>query len=70
MLWSAAELVSLLSAFMTLTPGTICLCGSGGTNDGTPVPFLAPGDVVRTEIEGIGTMINHCATETAATSTT
>jgi 2,4-didehydro-3-deoxy-L-rhamnonate hydrolase len=30
MLWSAAELVALLSAFMTLTPGLLCLSGRWG----------------------------------------
>ena len=63
MCWSAAELVSLLSAFMTLAPGMLCLCGCGGAVDEAPIPFLAPGDEVRTEIEGIGTMINVCVAE-------
>lgn len=63
MLWSAAELVALLSAFMTLPPGLLCLSGAGGTIDGSPFPFLAPGDEVRTEIEGVGTMLNRCVAE-------
>jgi len=63
MLWSAAELVALLSTFMTLPPGLLCLCGCGGTIDGSPIPFLSPGDEIRTEIEGIGLMINQCVAE-------
>ncbi|MEX1008247.1 MAG: fumarylacetoacetate hydrolase family protein [Acidimicrobiia bacterium] len=63
MLASVSELVALLSSFMTLLPGMLCLCGSPGTLDGTPMPALAPGDQVRTEIEGIGTMVNRCRPE-------
>jgi len=63
MLWSAAELVALLSAFMTLPPGLLCLCGCGGTIDGSPIPFLSPGDEIKTEIDGIGTMVNRCVEE-------
>jgi len=60
LLWSPAELVALLSAFMTLPAGLVCLCGCDGTVDGSPIPFLAGGDEVRTEIEGIGNMVNTC----------
>jgi 2-keto-4-pentenoate hydratase/2-oxohepta-3-ene-1,7-dioic acid hydratase in catechol pathway len=60
MLTSAAELVALASSFMTLQAGTIISCGSGGTLDGTPIAGLDVGDVIRTEIEGIGTMQNTC----------
>jgi acylpyruvate hydrolase len=63
LLWSPAELVALLSSFMTLPAGLVCLSGCGGTIDGSPIPFLAPGDVVRTEIGGIGTMVNRCTAE-------
>ena len=63
MLWSASELISLLASFMTLTPGMLCLCGSGLSLDGGPIPFLYPGDRVRTEIEGVGTMVNTCRAE-------
>ena len=63
MLWSAVELVALISSFVTLPAGLLCLAGCGGTVDGSPIPFLAAGDEVRTEIEGIGTMVNTCVAE-------
>ena len=63
MLWNPAELVSLISRFMTMPAGLVILCGSGGTTDRSPIPFLRSGDEVRTEIEGIGTMVNRCRLE-------
>lgn len=59
---TAGELVALLSSFMTLEAGTLCLTGSSGTLDGNP-PVLQPGDELRTEITGIGTLRNPCERE-------
>jgi 2-keto-4-pentenoate hydratase/2-oxohepta-3-ene-1,7-dioic acid hydratase in catechol pathway len=66
LLWDAAELVSLVSSFMTLPAGLVCLSGCGGTIDGSPIPFLQAGDVVRTEIDGVGTMVNRCVADARA----
>lgn len=63
MLWSPPQLVALVSAFMTLPAGALLLTGCGPTVDGSPIPFLAPGDEIRTEIDGIGTMVNRCVSE-------
>jgi 2-keto-4-pentenoate hydratase/2-oxohepta-3-ene-1,7-dioic acid hydratase in catechol pathway len=54
------RLIAELSAGMTLEPGDII---SSGTPEGVgyarnPPEFLAPGDLLETEIEGIGTMRN------------
>lgn len=46
-------LIAYLSSFMTLSPGDVILTG---TPDG--VANVQPGDVVETEIDGIGTLIN------------
>jgi 2-keto-4-pentenoate hydratase/2-oxohepta-3-ene-1,7-dioic acid hydratase in catechol pathway len=66
MLWSAADLVALISSVMTLRAGSLCLSGCGPTIDQTPFPFLSAADEVRTEIEGIGTMVNRCVGESPA----
>ena len=63
MLWRPPELVALVSKFMSLAAGTLILCGSGPRCDGMAPVGLAPGDVVRTEIDGIGTMENTCQLE-------
>jgi len=56
MVFSPNLLVSYISQIMTLTPGDIILTG---TPEG--VGALEPGDVVRIEIEGIGSLSNQVA---------
>ena len=50
------EIVSHLSQFMTLNPGDIIFTGTpAGVGDGMDPPvYLAPGDVVRVGVEGLG----------------
>ena len=61
MIYPVDALIEWLSKGMTLLPGTII---ATGTPDGvgfarTPPEFLKPGDVMETEVEGIGTMRNR-----------
>jgi 2-keto-4-pentenoate hydratase/2-oxohepta-3-ene-1,7-dioic acid hydratase in catechol pathway len=63
MLWSPAELVALVSCFATLQVGTVLLCGAGNRLDGRPPPGLTAGDVIRTEIAGVGIIENRCRNE-------
>lgn len=53
MIHSVADLIEYLSGFMTLSPGDVILTG-------TPhgVVNVQPGDVVETEVEGIGNLVN------------
>ncbi|MHC9297499.1 fumarylacetoacetate hydrolase family protein [Mycobacterium sp. LTG2003] len=62
LLLSPAQVVSRLSRFCALQPGDVVACGTfGGT--GWPVGrFLRPGDSVRIEVDGIGTLTNPVAT--------
>lgn len=55
---SPAQVVSRLSRFCALRPGDVVACGTfAGT--GWPVGrFLRPGDTVRIEVDGIGTLSN------------
>ena len=55
-------LVELLSSVMTLGAGDLCLTGTpaGVGFARTPPRYLRPGDVVTTEIEGLGAMRNTC----------
>ena len=60
MIFSVAKIISFLSASTTLPAGTVILTGtpSGVGLARTPQRWLAPGDVVRISIEGIGTLEN------------
>jgi 2-keto-4-pentenoate hydratase/2-oxohepta-3-ene-1,7-dioic acid hydratase in catechol pathway len=61
MIYPVDALVEWVSKGMTLLPGSII---ATGTPDGvgfarTPPEFLKPGDVMETEVEGIGTLRNR-----------
>lgn len=60
MIFSIAEIIEVISAGMTLEPGDIIATGtpSGVGNGFNPPKFLKAGDIVRIEIEGIGTLSN------------
>ena len=60
MMWGVPELISFISGSVTLEPGDVI---STGTPSGVgvfrdPPVFLEPGDRVRCEIEGIGSVEN------------
>lgn len=60
MIFDVPFLVAYLSRILTLAPGDLIFCG---TPDGVGVAsgtFLAPGDVIASSIEGIGTLRNRC----------
>jgi 2-keto-4-pentenoate hydratase/2-oxohepta-3-ene-1,7-dioic acid hydratase in catechol pathway len=60
MIFSCRRIVSHLSRCFTLLPGTLILTGTpeGVGFKRTPPVFLRPGQIVETEIEGIGTLVN------------
>ncbi|MCL6640730.1 MAG: fumarylacetoacetate hydrolase family protein [Candidatus Rokubacteria bacterium] len=60
MVFSVAQLISVLSAGLTLEPGDILATGTpeGVAMGMTPPAWLRPGDVVEVEIEGIGVLRN------------
>ena len=59
------HLVELLSSVMTLRAGDVCLTGTpAGVGVARKPPiYLKPGDVVETEISGIGRLRNECVAE-------
>jgi len=61
MLFSVARLISFLSGDTTLLPGTVIITGTpAGVGSGrTPPVYLQPGDLLETEIPGIGTLRNR-----------
>jgi 5-carboxymethyl-2-hydroxymuconate isomerase len=61
MLFTLAELIAFIARGMTLEPGDVLLTGTphgvGFAMD--PPRFIVPGDVVRCEVQGIGTIENR-----------
>jgi 2,4-diketo-3-deoxy-L-fuconate hydrolase len=62
LIFSVAEFVVRLSQLCILLPGDLIFTGTpaGVGSLRTPPRFLSPGDVIVTEIEGLGRMENHC----------
>ena len=60
MIFGVAETIAFLSQIMTLEPGDIIATGTpaGVGASRTPKLFLHPGDEVRVEIGGVGTLRN------------
>ena len=65
MLFGVAELISIVSREVTLEPGDVIVTGtpSGVGVFREPPVFLAPGDLVRVEVEGIGSLTSPIADE-------
>jgi 2,4-didehydro-3-deoxy-L-rhamnonate hydrolase len=64
-IYTAEEQIEYASHILTLDSGDIFSCGTcGGVGQGTNT-FLKPGDVMETEIEGLGKMRNKFVAEAA-----
>ncbi|QDC26752.1 fumarylacetoacetate hydrolase family protein [Georgenia yuyongxinii] len=71
MIFPVAELISYLSASLTLVPGDVIATGTplGVGAFRTPPVFLRDGDTIEVEIERIGTLTNTCRTLAAVPTT-
>lgn len=69
LVFSCARLLSYISTFTTLRPGDVVLTGTpGGVGMGMdPQRFLRDGDLLRTEIPGIGALANTVRIRAKAT---
>ena len=54
MVFSAAQLVSIISQDLTLAPGDLILCGTS-----TGIGSMRPGSTIEVEIDGIGRLTNR-----------
>ena len=63
MIFGCAEMIAYLTSAFTLEPGDVLATGTpaGVAAGRRPPPWLRPGDRVRIEIEGIGTLENPVA---------
>ena len=55
-----AEMVAYLSSILTLHPGDLIFTGTPGGVGHAQGLYLKPGDIIRSEIEGLGIMENPC----------
>ena len=55
-----AEIVSYLSSILTLHPGDLIFTGTPGGVGHAQGLYLKPGDIITSEIEGLGVMENAC----------
>jgi len=60
LIFPVPELVAYLSAVLTLYPGDLIFTGTPAGVGRPQGKFLRSGDVVRTTIDGIGTLTNRC----------
>lgn len=65
LLFGSAEIVSYISQFAALVPGDLISTGTpGGVGAGrNPQVFLAPGQLLTTAVEGIGSCANRCVAD-------
>lgn len=62
LMWPVQRILAFVSRYITLAPGDVISTGSGGGNALTgPGDWMKPGQVVRCEAEGIGTLANPVA---------
>jgi 2-keto-4-pentenoate hydratase/2-oxohepta-3-ene-1,7-dioic acid hydratase in catechol pathway len=64
-LWDVVETLVLITECLTLEPGDVVITGTpaGVGYARTPPVWMAPGDTIEIEIEGIGTLSNPIADE-------
>jgi len=69
MIFSPEEILSYASERVRLLPGDFLLTGSPPGNGALHGRFLSPGDVIESEITGLGRQRNHCRAESAPNAT-
>jgi 2,4-didehydro-3-deoxy-L-rhamnonate hydrolase len=60
LIFGVPRLIAYLSSIMTLTPGDVIFTGTPDGIGATRGVFLRPGDVIVSEIDGIGSFTNRC----------
>jgi 2-keto-4-pentenoate hydratase/2-oxohepta-3-ene-1,7-dioic acid hydratase in catechol pathway len=64
-LWNIVESLVIISECMTLEPGDVIITGTpaGVGYARNPPVFMAPGDVIEIEVDGMGVLMNTIVDE-------
>jgi len=65
LIFGVPELIAYLSRHCELLPGDLIFTGTPAGVGSARKRYLKPGETVRTEIEGVGTLVNHCVAPSA-----
>ncbi len=65
LIFGVPELIAYLSRHCELLPGDLIFTGTPGGVGSVRKRFLKPGETIRTEIEGVGTLVNRCVAPSA-----
>jgi 2,4-didehydro-3-deoxy-L-rhamnonate hydrolase len=65
LIFGVPELIAYLSRHCELLPGDLIFTGTPGGVGSVRKRFLKPGETIRTEIEGVGTLLNRCVAPSA-----
>jgi 2-keto-4-pentenoate hydratase/2-oxohepta-3-ene-1,7-dioic acid hydratase in catechol pathway len=60
MVFAVPELVAYLSRHCELLPGDLIFTGTPGGVGSVRKRYLKPGETIRTELEGVGRLVNRC----------
>jgi acylpyruvate hydrolase len=63
LIFDAAAVLSYVSMFCAWEPGDVLLTGTPGGVGAASETWLSPGNVVTTEVEGLGACVNTCVAE-------
>ena len=65
LVFGVPELIAYLSRHCELLPGDLIFTGTPGGVGSIRKRYLKPGETLRTEIEGVGTLVNRCVAPSA-----
>jgi 2-keto-4-pentenoate hydratase/2-oxohepta-3-ene-1,7-dioic acid hydratase in catechol pathway len=65
LIFGVPELIAYLSRHCELCPGDLIFTGTPGGVGSVRKRYLKPGEAIRTEIEGIGALLNRCVAPAA-----
>ncbi len=60
LIFSVPALIEYLSAILTLSPGDLIFTGTPEGVGATTGSFLKPGDVIESDLAGVGRLVNRC----------
>jgi 2-keto-4-pentenoate hydratase/2-oxohepta-3-ene-1,7-dioic acid hydratase in catechol pathway len=65
LIFGVPELIAYLSRHCELSPGDLIFTGTPGGVGSARKRYLKPGETIRTEIEGLGALVNRCVAPAA-----